>query len=121
MSNQNNLQDWQVAYNVARGFSDVPYNESEVDENFILPSASNQEKELLRKEEFLTLSDEAKDVVRLILHSPADILKDLTTMKYGCISKDKIRKKLFTMGWKHRLIDKTFLELKKFTNNLSNY
>jgi hypothetical protein len=71
---------------------------------------------LLKKEAFLSLSSEAKEVVMLVLNSPQEILDCFFTPKYNKISKDRIWKFLSeNKGWKPKVITKCFQELREFS------
>lgn len=73
---------------------------------------------LLKKEAFLGLSTEAKEVVILILNSPQEILDCFFTPKYNKISKDRIWKFLSeNKGWKPKVITKCFRELREFSSD----
>jgi len=76
------------------------------------------EETLLKKEAFLCLSSEAKEVILLILNSPQEILDCFFTPKYNKISKDRIWAFLSeNKGWKPRTIAKCFQELREFSTD----
>jgi len=83
-----------------------------------LPSELNQEKIVIKKDLIISLSNEAKEVIRLVLNSPIEILETFQTPKYKTISKQKIKDHLTTNGWPPRRIEKVFTELKTFTMDL---
>ena len=83
-----------------------------------LPSELNQEKIVIKKDLIISLSNEAKEVIRLVLNSPIEILETFQTSKYKTISKQKIKDHLTTNGWPPRRIEKVFTELKTFTMDL---
>ncbi len=89
-------------------------NQSEIQ----LPSIANQESETIKKDLITNLSGEAKEVVKLILSSPMEILETFQTPKYKTISKQKIKEHLAVNGWPPRRIEKVFSELKTFVMDL---
>ena len=134
--------DWQVAYNIVFDNGIEPYLESEPI-NFeraqsdhkgssyagfhsTLPSHSNQEKELIKKDLVQNLSKEAKDVIYLLFKSPVEVLKDLMPLKYKgttseageIFSKERIRLKLISEGWKPNKINKAFQEIRVLVSEL---
>lgn len=111
---------WLTVYN-SMHYGDIPYceNVEEDDkESITLPSDSNQEKSLIKKDLAEKLSEEAKEVIALILNSPVEILETFMTEKYKKISKEKIKEHLVINGWHQRKVDKTFSEIKTFVTDL---
>lgn len=114
--------DLLTAYNLMFGkegqisYSELPWGDSE---QFILPSDSNQEKSFLRREAFEKLSDEAKEVIDVLLNSSGEILQIICTSKFGMYSK-RLLKKYFheNKGWKNKKIEKTFREITHYVNAL---
>ncbi len=113
---------WFCVYNSLH-YGDIPYNEhpDENDkESITLPSIDNQESLCIKKDLTTKLSNEAKDIIRLILNSPIEIIETFMTMNYKKISKTKIKEHLVMNGWQPQKVDKTFSELKTFVTDLDN-
>lgn len=127
-------QDWQTAYEVAwcGGIVslDAPMSGASPKQSYgpqdnsirFLDSMESDlpspEETLLKKEAFLVLSSEAKEVILLILDSPQEILDCFFTPKYNKISKDRIWKFLSeSKGWKPKVITKCFRELREFSSD----
>jgi hypothetical protein len=112
--------NWLTAYQV--GFKDGidRYDEfpEEFEKTIILPSRSNPEKEFMKKELADNLSEEAKEIVRIILNGPSEIVSTFFTDAYNCISKAKILIFFRKTGWKKKTINQAFDELKEFTKNI---
>jgi hypothetical protein len=116
------IYPWLCVYN-SMHYGDIPYNEhpDENDqESIVLPSRENQEDLVIKKDLAEKLSSEAKDVVRLILNSPSEILEMFMTEKYRTISKRKIGQYLIEKGWKQTKVDRIFSELKVFVTDFDN-
>lgn len=114
------LYPWITTY-ASMQYGNVPYNESPVEgegESIVLPSAHNPEKIVIKKDLTTKLSDEAKEVITLILKGPAEVLEMFMTEKYHTISKGKIRQYLIDNGWKTHKVEKVFSELKVFVTDL---
>jgi len=111
--------DWLVAAMIGREGC-AEYNTLEIYEEdssaIILPSKQkNIEEELTIKQLEEQLSDEAKKMIDLVLNSDDDFLaKNFTTSKYKCLSKQLIKEYYKKLGYKNRLIDSIFQELKEF-------
>jgi len=71
-------EDYLIAYSVQH----KDFKQIDSDENDVLPSPQiSAEKAVIKKEAFDRLSQEAKDVVDVILHSPAEIVQLISTPK----------------------------------------
>lgn len=111
--------DLLTAYNLMFGngqvaYSELPWGDSE---QLILPSDSNQEESYLRKEAFEKLSDEAKEVINVLLNSSGEILQMICTSKFGMHSKRLLEKYFHeNKGWKNKKIEKTFKEITHYVN-----
>ena len=114
------IYPWLTVYN-SMHYGDIPFNESPEEddkESIVLPSESNQEKEIIRQDLLDKISKEAKEVIALILNSPTEVLETFITKKYKKISKEKIKNHLIINGWKMKNVEKVFLELKTFVIDL---
>jgi hypothetical protein len=118
-------EDWRTAYSIIFNNGIFPYLETE-DSDFILTSQHNPEKELIKKDLIQNLSAEAKDVISLIFKSPIEVLKDLMPSKYTGetsetgvkYSKEKIRYRLISNGWKAKKVDRAFQEIRSLVREL---
>ncbi len=114
--------DWLVVYMLASGRGEQPYVElsffDESDKPSGIPSKDNTEKAYLKKEMAENLSVEAKDILRLILTAPAEVVKELTTPIHACFSKRKIKSFLLQKGWKTSKVDKAFTEIREFVREI---
>jgi hypothetical protein len=127
--------DWLIAYQVGFKNGEIPYCEVATqfnhsnsipndnyqgETNFILQSKhENQETIVIKKDLVNKLSFEAKDVVKLLLNSPSEIVDSFSTSKYKCTSKNKIMEYLVqNMKWPKKKVVKVFTELKTFTKEL---
>lgn len=122
-------QDYLTAYEVVwhEGVvsMDAPHNSNGQNDNTMLfldtfesdlPSPENM---LIKKEAFLGLSAEAKEVILLILNAPQEILDCFFTAKYHKISKDKIWKFLIeNKKWNKKVVNRCFKELKDFSSQI---
>ncbi len=113
---------WLTVYQTMKN-GDISYFEqsssNDLDKSEIqLPSISNQEAEIIKKDLITKLSKEAKEVIQMVLNSPTEILEVFQTPKYKTISKAKIKEHLAINGWPPRRIDKVFTELKTFVMDL---
>lgn len=123
------VADWQVAYNIVYDNGIIPYLEVEPTSNEefeykefypVLPSRNNQEEELIKRDLLQHLSEEAKEIISLLFKSPAEVLESLMPPKYKGTStevgekysKELLRKKLISDGWKTKKINKVFSELR---------
>jgi len=78
----------------------------------------NQEKKVIKSEEFNNLSDEAKEIILTILNCPEEIIDLITTPKLGKFSIKRIRN-TFAEMWNSKLIaDSAIMEIKRWVRNL---
>jgi len=110
-----------TAFNIIYG-ANLSINTVEHDEEeglIILKSETlTPEKILIRKQSFNSLSEEAKEVIQLILNSPSEILDLLKTPKQKRITKVKIRKYLITSWHSSFITDLTIQELEEWVKRL---
>ena len=107
-------------------YGDIPYFEQSIFEDeegsprieIMLPGSLNQEREVIKKDLFTQLSNEAKEVINIIFNSPNEILETFKTPKYNLVSRKKILDHLISNGWNPKCIKKVFKELKIFVMNL---
>jgi hypothetical protein len=78
---------------------------------------TSPETELIKKDEYLALSLEAKEIIEMIFNAPKEILECFMTPTYNKISKGKIKEHLVSHGWSKKQIKDCFGELKKFASN----
>lgn len=100
-------QEYLVAYNLLyTNDGQVQYEEEKFAQEY-----PNQEILLLRKEAFLSLSKDAKEVVKIMIDAPTELLCDI----YDKISKQKIVVYLMhKRKWPKRKVKKVFCELKLY-------
>ena len=80
--------------------------------------ALNPEEYAIKKDLFAKLSDEAREVVSIVVECPAEILSLVTTPKTGKLSKNKI-KKYFEVTWRSKFIVSEVLnELREYAKQL---
>jgi|WetSurSiteA1Bulk_404760.scaffolds.fasta_scaffold23949_5 hypothetical protein len=84
-----------------------------------LPSKSNPEKDMIKKQIYDLLSNEAKEIIDVVINSPNEILSTLTKPVYNNIGKRSIKKFLRTKGWKWRVIDKAINELENYVEEIN--
>ncbi len=113
----------EVVYNLMfTSYGEISYMELSTfgdEQNFVLPGHFNQEEEYLKKEAFEKLSREAKQVIDIVLNSSSEILEKFKTSKYNLYSKELLKGYLKEkFQWKKPKIDKVFVELSTYTNQL---
>ncbi len=85
----------------------------------VIPSNFNQENKLIEKDEFLHLSEEAKEVVMTILDTPDELVGMLTTTKTGKFCKRYVKRFFkMTKKWNQKKTDRIFNELEMYVNSL---
>ena len=121
--------DWLTAYETARlgmveldqimpsrdGGGSMDFTRGELLESTTI---SSPEEILLKKEAFLSMSQEAKEIVQLIFNAPQEIIDCFMTETYEKVSKKKIKEYLIINGWHPNTVKKCFGELREFTTNL---
>lgn len=75
---------------------------------------ANQEKQLIKHEQFKELSSEAKEVIDIVLNAPKEILEVITAPSKEETSKKRLRPYL-AKKWGRAKVNKIFDELKEFT------
>lgn len=74
---------------------------------------------IYRKESFERLSDEAKDVVMLILETPFELLQMLFTDNWGLFSRRRLRRFLRKRnGWDKWKTKRVLKELRSYTKEI---
>lgn len=108
------ITDWSIiqAYRVLLG--ELPYLED------TLPQTQhrNPEEEYTKKEGLQRLSAEAKEVMNMILSTPAEIVDMLVTPKRRHFTKPRIALYLSTKGWSEDQIDHAFSEIGEWSDAL---
>jgi hypothetical protein len=115
-------QDYQIVYETMKhGLVELdrPINRHDQNDDFrfldTLGSFSPSPEELyIRKETYLSLSSETKEVLDIILKAPTEVLEALaTTAQYDKLSKRKLRKWLKkNHHWTGKFVDKCFNEIR---------
>lgn len=81
-------------------------------------SLPNPEQTLLRKESYEKLSAEAKEMISIILNSPAEIIEMLLTPKQKRITKRYVKKYFATIWMSTFIADITIKEVTRWVNRL---
>lgn len=104
--------DYYKAYRIAKGFDiiNVDFEDDQQVKLYKLPIIDNNDPEtiFLRKEALSSLSEEAKEVVDMLLKAPQETIKALSTPK-GLITKRSIRLGLQKL-WNSKFIAKLVVE-----------
>lgn len=79
-----------------------------------IPSSQNLEKEIIKKDAFEKLSQEAKMIVNHIYFAPDEVLKMLTTPQRNRITKGSLNIYLREIGYPIKTVTKVFRELTEF-------
>lgn len=116
------LQTIEIIYNLLYTKNgEVEYlelsEEQDGQRGFSLPSKDNQEIEYLKKEAYLKLSKEAREVIQTVLDSPDEVLELFVTSKIGLYSK-RLLKKYFLKKWTPSRVERVFKELNIYVNEL---
>lgn len=109
----NYLKAFNVLYGQQFAINTVEHGEEEG--TVILKSKKlNPEMLLVKKQQFNNLSEEAKEIIWLILNTPTEMLELIRTPKQERITKTRIRKYLIN-HWKSKFItDLTIKELEEW-------
>jgi hypothetical protein len=120
MTNKTNQFNYLVVYQYIRhGIELINCLENDCEEEgIILEAVSNPEHDFMKKESYERLSDEAKEVIDIVLNSPNEILELFTTPKQQKISA-ALLKNVLSKTWKSRfIVENVFKELKQWVNQL---
>jgi len=74
----------------------------------------SQEELIIKRDSFSKLSKESKEIIEIVLNSPADIIDCFITPKYNKISREKIKAYLVKEGWNDKTVKTCFQEIKDF-------
>ena len=122
MAKQMNPYHWLTAYQVGFNQGIESYSEvSSPDDPYppcILYSETNLERDIMKRDLIKKLSEEAKDIIRMIVLGPDEAMQFLYAEKYKTISKYRILTLLKKQGWKKKKIDKSIREIEKFAVEL---
>lgn len=113
----NYLKAFHVIYGQMSIINTVEHNEEEG--TIILKSKKlNPETLLLKKQQFNNLSEEAKEIIQLILNAPNEILELIKTPQQNRITKTRLRK-YFSILWHSKFITtKTIEEIEEWVQEL---
>ena len=121
MANKANQFNYLVVYNYIKyGIELINCLEYDSEEEGIIVQAvsSNPEKEFMKRESYERLSDEAKEVIDIVLNSPQEIIDFFTTSKQRKISASLL-KNILIKTWKSKfIVENVFHELRQFVNGL---
>lgn len=115
--------DWAKFYNLMYRplliVDDYSKQSEELKGQIVISSSLNQEKKLIEKDEFLHLSEEAKEVVMTILDTPDELVGMLTTTKTRKFCKRYVKRFFkMTKKWNQKKTDRIFNELESYVNSL---
>lgn len=117
LGKQMDIRNYQRAVEAGCADSYLSYNTSEIggEHEVILHSRIlSPEETLLRKSTLENLSEEAKEVIRLIFIAPAEITEQFTSKTRNTISKVKLLNYLYRqLKWKRKKINSVEKELKE--------
>jgi hypothetical protein len=106
------------ALNILREENFVELSDVEID-NLMMNKNFPQENLLLRKDAFRELSEEAKEVIEIILHIPAELLMYSITEKYGFFSLKRFRRFMRRRnGWTRKKTLEVFRELREYSKEI---
>jgi hypothetical protein len=116
-------QDWQTAYEIIyHGLIELDAPVALQDQtvslgDFLQTESLSPEETFIEKESYQNLSEEAKDVISLIIGAPQEILDCFTTPKYNKISKERIAQFLSkNLRWDKKRISFCFQEIREFVS-----
>lgn len=111
-------EDYQVAHDIFVGKAIIIVDFHSDESEYLLPSYSiDPEKALLKKEAINSLSEEAKQVIDILIKSPSETIEALSSPN-GLITKRSIRLGLQKL-WNSKFIAKKVVEeLTKWANQL---
>ncbi len=114
--------DWAKLYYLNHPLTiadEYPKDTQDVSWLVVLPSSYNQETKLIEKDNFLNLSEEAKEVVMTILNTPDELLGMLTTSKTGKFCKRYIKQFFKTSKkWNKKKTERIFHEVSNYVNEM---
>lgn len=123
MSHSVNSFNYLAAYNILRGFKPISTIESsteddETDEIILKSNIPDPEKRLLKIGEFENLSEEAKEMICVIVNAPPEFFNLIKTPKRSLISK-KMLKTLFVELWYSEfIVEETLHEIEEWIKTL---
>lgn len=122
MANKTNEYFYLVALQYIRqGIATVDTCEAyteEDDDSIILRSTTDPEKEVMKRDSYEKLSDEAKEVIDIVLNAPQEIAALFQTPKTRKVSA-RLLKNVLVRTWKSQfIVDSIFKELRKWTQSL---
>ena len=121
MANKTNEFNYLIVYNYLKdGIQTISTIENQDEESteIILPSNENPENILIKKQNYQNLSNEAKEVINIILNSPQEVMDLFLTPKKREVSISRL-KTILTKSWKSALIvESAFKEISKWVKRL---
>jgi len=89
--------------------------EISVENSIVLIDNETPEKEVIKNDTYQKLSQEAKEVIQIVLNTPSEILEIIATPKLAKIKPEKLRDYLH-MTYSKRVVRRIYRELKRFTS-----
>lgn len=119
---QNYLRAFMIMFSVPQKIDTVELDEDEQTEdyNYIILNSEELDPEttFIKKDNYQRLSNEAKEVIGIILNSPSEVLDLLRTPKHKKISRRIVQQKLSLLWNSKFLAEKTIEELRQWANLL---
>ena len=82
-------------------------------------NSTNPEEIAIKKDLLQKLSEETKEILRLIFNGPKEVLDAFCTMKYNLISKPRIKDYLvINAGWEPQEVERCFEELEELARDI---
>jgi hypothetical protein len=111
-----------VAYKMIKNdvgrINTIETEDSEVDGFIIIPSEVNPEIMLIKKQNYENLSNEAKEVIDIILNSPQEVIDVFSTPKLKMISIKMLREALITCWKSVPLVEQAIKEISQWVRKM---
>jgi hypothetical protein len=98
MSIKMDVSDFQVAYNILTGSA-----WQDIEDIQLLSQQMNPERLVIKKQEYENLSEEAKEIIHVILNAPTEILDELSSPVKNRVTMKRIRN-FFQDRWNSQFI-----------------
>ncbi|MFB5622467.1 MAG: hypothetical protein ACE5RH_00560 [Nitrosarchaeum sp.] len=122
MSHSTNEFNYLAAYNILCGLKPVSTIESstEDDSNEIILSSTSPdaEKRLMKIGAFESLSEEAKEIINIIINAPPEFFNLITTPKRSLISKRMLKTLFVDLWYSEFIVEETLREIEQWIKTL---
>ena len=85
-------------------------------DSIVLASNENQERQVIKNDVYQKLSAETKEVIQIVLNTPAEILEIIATPKLAKIKPEKLKEFLYQTYTK-KIVRRVYRELRRFTSS----